>query len=207
LKDSVVVIGAGGHAKVCVEILHAMGRHVAFCVGQEKSPACCAGVPVVEGDKHLLRLYDEGYVEVFVAIGSNGLRQKLAAMALSFGYSLVSAVSPKACVSPSATLGRGIAIMAGACINAEAIIGDLAIINTGSTVDHDCVIGTAVHIAPQSGLAGNVKVGDRTFVGIGSCVIPEITIGSDVTLGAGSVVVRNLPAGVKALGVPVRIVT
>jgi UDP-perosamine 4-acetyltransferase len=97
--------------------------------------------------------------------------------------------------------------MAGVVINAESVIADLVIVNTGATIDHDCVIGLAAHIAPQSGLAGNVTVGSETFIGIGTKVIPGVCIGEHVMIGAGGVVISDLPDGVTAVGVPVRIVS
>lgn len=209
MSKGVVVVGAGGHAKVCVELLRAMGMQVDYCIGggDGGAAATCVGVPVLQGDEHIGRLREEErYQYAFVAIGANRLREKLAAKVIAQGYRLVNAISPLAMISPSARLGNGVAIMAGATVNADSAIADLAIINTGATVDHDCRIGRAVHIAPQCGLAGNVTVGDGSMLGIGCKVIPEQTIGANVVLGAGSVVISSIPDGVTAVGVPARII-
>lgn len=202
----VVMIGAGGHAKVCIELLRATGEQVDYCVGSSTGAATCLGVPVLDGDEHVARLRSEGYDRVFVAIGSARLREKLACHALALGYQLVNAVSPAATVSPSARLGRGVAIMAGAVVNAESQIGDLCIVNTGATVDHDCCLGRAVHIAPQTALAGTVTIGDAAFLGIGCRVIPETAIGAHAIVGAGSVVIHSIPAHATAVGVPARVI-
>jgi len=204
MRQEVVVVGAGGHAKVCVELLRASSIPVAFCIGGDDSGEYCVGVPVLKGDDHLKRLRDEGYSQAFVAIGSNVVRQRLGTAVRSLGYQLVNAVSPSAVISPTARLGQGIAVMAGAVINADSSIADLAIINTSASVDHDGRIGEAVHIAPQCGLAGNVTVGARTFLGIGSRVIPGISIGEDVLAGAGSVIISHLESGTRVVGVPAR---
>ncbi|MBE1159192.1 NeuD/PglB/VioB family sugar acetyltransferase [Dyella acidiphila] len=207
MDKGVVVLGAGGHAKVCVELLLSMGREVAYCIGNDASDvSTCAGIPIIIGDEQLVQLRDQGYEEVFIAIGSNALRMRLAAKATGLGYRLVNAISPRAEISRSAKLGNGIAVMAGAVINAEAVIEDLAIINTGATIDHDCRIGQAVHIAPQSALAGNVSVGAGSFLGIGSKVIPEVSIGGGVTVGAGGVVISDIPARSTAVGVPAKVI-
>jgi UDP-perosamine 4-acetyltransferase len=203
MNDGVIVIGAGGHAKVCIELLQAAGRRVAYCIGDAEG-ALCAGIPVLAGDEHLQRLRQEGYTDLFVAVGANATRRRLAAAAQALGYTLVNAISPRAAISPSARLGAGIAIMAGAVVNAEADIGDLVIINTGATVDHDCRLGTAVHIAPQCGLAGNVSIGAESFLGVGCKAIPGVRIGDNVLIGAGGVVVDDIPAHTRAVGVPAR---
>ena len=197
------MLGDSGHAKVCIELLRAMGRRVDFCVGVSGAQDCL-GVPVLGGDDHLGALRDKGYAEAFVAVGANAARQRLADMSRLLGYTLVNAISPHAIISPTARLGSGVAIMAGAVVNADAVIGDLAIINTGACVDHDCRVGVAAHIAPLCGLAGNVRVGDASFLGIGCKVIPDVDIGRNVVLGAGAVVVRNIPDGVRAIGIPAR---
>jgi UDP-perosamine 4-acetyltransferase len=202
--SGVIVVGAGGHAKVCIESMRAMGESVAFCVGDFGSEGFCAGVPILAGDEQLARLRHEGYARAFIAIGSNRLRERLAEFAVRAGYEIVSAIHPNAAISPSARLGAGVAIMAGVVINAEVSIGSLAIVNTSSSIDHDCKIGTAVHVGPQCGLAGNVSVGDRSFLGIGSRVIPEIAIGADVTVGAGSVVISDIKDNERVVGVPAR---
>lgn len=202
--DGIIVIGASGHAKVCIEILQAMGHRVAYCVEATDGPSTCVGIPVLKGDAHLPDLRNRGYSQVFVAIGANRVRQRLANTAVSLGYSLVNAVSPLSIISPSAQLGKGVAVMAGAIVNAETIIDDLAIINTGACVDHDCRIGKAAHIAPQCGLAGNVTVGAASFLGIGCKVIPEVTIGENVTIGAGAVVVSDIANETLAVGVPAK---
>ena len=204
MTDGIVVIGDSGHAKVCIEILHAMGNRVACCVGVTDGPLTCAGIPVLKGDAHLVKLRAQGYSQVFVAVGSNRVRQRLANTALALGYSLVNAISPQAVVSPSVLLGRGVAVMPGAVVNAETVIEDLVIINTGACIDHDCRIGKTVHIAPQCGLAGNVSVGAGSFLGIGCKVIPEISIGENVTLGAGAVVISNIASETLAVGVPAK---
>ncbi|MDM2732976.1 NeuD/PglB/VioB family sugar acetyltransferase [Citrobacter sp. Cy070] len=205
MSSGIIVVGAGGHAKVCIELLRAMGESVTYCVGAPDSPDSCLGVPVLRGDENLSFLRSKGYSRVFVAVGSNRLRERLGTLCTGQGYHLVNAISPHAVISPSATLGHGVAVMAGAIVNAESVIDDLAIINTGATVDHDCRIGLAAHIAPQCALAGNVTVGNHSFLGVGCKVIPEIRIGERVTVGAGAVVVCHIESDATAVGVPARV--
>lgn len=204
MNKDIVIIGSSGHAKVCIELLRAMGETVGYCIGAPDAGTDCIGVPVLAGDEHLARLRMLGYGRIFVAIGANQLRRRLADMARGLGYELVNAISPLAAVSPSARFGAGVAVMAGAVVNADVIVGDLAIVNTAATVDHDCVLGTAVHLAPQCALAGNVTIGNGAFLGIGCKVVPHVTIGDNATLGAGAVVIGNIDADRTAVGVPAR---
>jgi UDP-perosamine 4-acetyltransferase len=203
MHTRLILLGGGGHAKVCIDNLSASGRRVAYCVdntGMDK----LGDVPMLHGDHHLTLLHDQGYDQAFVAIGDNALRHRLGLMLQAMGYELISAIHPNATISPSAVLGAGVAVMAGAVINASARIGAMAIINTGAVVDHDCVLGEATHLGPISALAGNVHVGDESFLGVGSKVIPGVTIGHRVCVGAGAVVVCDIPDDTLAKGVPAR---
>ncbi len=204
MKKNIVVMGAGGHAKVCIELLRTMGENVACCIGGPDSPPTCLYLPVLKGDENLALLRSQGYSRLFIAIGSNKIRGRLGALALEQGYQLINAISPHAVISPSARLGFGVAVMAGVVINAETRIGHLSIINTSASVDHDCQIGQVVHIAPQCALSGNVAVGNYSFLGIGSKVIPDVNIGENVMIGAGSVVISHIETGVTAMGVPAK---
>ena len=207
MNSKIILVGAGGHAKVCIELFRAMNESIAFCVSESEGPDHCLGVPVLKGSDHLSKLYAKGYTKLFVAIGANSTRYRLSIAAIKQGYQLVNAISPQAIISPTVKLGVGVAVMAGVVINADAMIDDVTIINTGATIDHDCCIGKAVHIAPQCALAGNVNVGDHSFLGIGCNVIPGIEIGENVTVGAGSAVIANIASNMKVAGIPAKFIT
>lgn len=200
-----VVIGAGGHAKVVIDGLRHAGWTVIGCTDADPSPRTCAGVPVLGTDDILGQLRSEGVAHAFCALGANALRERVGQKLQDLGFNVPSFAAAGATLSPSVTIGAGVAIMPGAVVNIDSRIGDFAIINTNANVDHDGVIGRAAHIGPGAALAGEVVVGDRTFVATGSAVIPQRRIGSDTIVGAGSVVVRDLPDGVVAFGNPARV--
>ena len=203
----VVVVGAGGHAKVVIELIRAEGRYeVAALLDADATPRRVLGVEVVGDDDALPRLRAEGLARAFIALGGNALRLKVAGRARDLGFDLVNAISPAAVISPTARIGAGVAVMAGAVVNAEARIGDLAIVNTNASIDHDCVLGEACHVAPGCALAGGVTVGRLAFLGIGTVAIPGVRIGDGAELGAGACVVKDIRAGMRALGVPARMV-
>ena len=205
MSRSIIVLGAGGHAKVVIEILQHAGEQVDYCVASGTFNSRCLSVEVLAGDEQLAGLFNRGYRRVLPAVGDNAARLRLAAEVQRLGFELASAVSPQAVISRSAKRGHGITIMPGAIVNADVTIGDLAIINTGATVDHDCQIGIGAHVAPNCTLAGGVTVGRAAFIGAGSVVIPGVVIGEKALIGAGGVVVRDVPASVVAFGNPARV--
>jgi UDP-perosamine 4-acetyltransferase len=201
------MLGAGGHAKVCIELLRAQPRYeLVGLLDADPRPRSVLGVPVLGPDDRLADLRRGGVKLGFVALGDNRARLAAAARLAQHGIALVNLISPNATLSPSAVLGRGIAVMAGAVINAETRISDLAIVNTRASVDHDGDIGEASHLCPGSTLAGRVTIGRLALIGTGSSAIPGITVGENTLVGAGSCIVRDIPANSVAFGVPARII-
>jgi len=201
LPRDLIVVGAGGHAKVVVATARAAGFRV-MAIADDAQPRwgeSLLGVPIAGPTEPVLQ---DGRALVVLAIGDNAVRRRLAATARC---TFVSIVHPSAIVDPTVRLGAGSVVFAGAVIQPDAAIGGHAIVNTAASIDHDCVLGEAVHVAPGTRLAGNVTLGDEVFLGIGAVVIPGITIGARTTVGAGAAVVRDLPAGVIAAGVPARV--
>lgn len=203
---NVVVIGAGGHARSTCDVLLAAGEHRIVGLLDPYATEGFFSIPLLGGDDMMSSVIREGRAKgIFVALGDNGVRRRLTEQARTLGYEVVRAISPRAVVSPFASVGQGTAIMPGAIINACARVGEGCIINTNASVDHDDVIGDYCHIAPGVTLCGYVTVGGRSFIGAGARVIDRITIGEDVILGAGAVAVRDIPSCVTAIGVPARV--
>jgi UDP-perosamine 4-acetyltransferase len=203
MSTGIVVVGAGGHAAVCIDLLLESGANLVGAVSAASS-ARPLQVPMLGTDAELPRLHAEGVRRAFVAIGDNRARQRVSAEVEALGFSLVNAVSPRAHLADTVRLGCGVAVMAGVVVNAYTTLGNGVILNTGSTVDHDCVLEPFVHIAPGCHLAGTVVAAEGVFVGIGSSVVPGCRLGRWSRLGAGSVVIEDVGDVVLALGVPAR---
>ena len=202
----VVVYGASGHGKVVADILIAAGQwKVAGFIDDRRSPddGLVMNLPVL-GNWDWLQ--GQGDTSVALGIGVNAVRQRIAERCLEAGFELVTAVHPRATVSPSADVAAGSVIMAGAVINPEARLGRGTIVNTGAVVEHDCVLGDFAHLSPNAALGGGVTIGARTHLGVGAVAIPLVTIGDDCIVGAGASVIRDLPHRVVAVGVPTRII-
>jgi len=200
----VLVIGAGGHAKVVIEALRAAGFDPVGLVDARPDAPALLGVPVLGGDDALPRLRAEGIEAAIVALGANRARERAGEGLRALGFRLPAIVHPAALVSPSARIGEGAVVMARAVAGTLAEVGALAILNTGCIVEHDNRIGACAHIAPGAVLAGAVQVGKRALVGVGAAVRPGISIGADAVIGAGSAVVADVPPGAVVGGVPAR---
>lgn len=199
-SPKIALIGAGGHAKVVISTLQAVGRTLItlFDDDKEKWGSELLGIPIVGPVESLIaKEFDLG----LITIGSNSRRNDIAG---TVSLEWERAVHPAAYVHASVVLGPGTVVFAGATIQPDTVVGNHVIVNTGASLDHDCRIGDFAHIAPGVSLCGAVEVGEGALLGVGSSATPGIEIGSWSTVGAGAVVVEDLPAGSVAAGVPAR---
>jgi UDP-perosamine 4-acetyltransferase len=203
--EKLILLGAGGHARSVMDLLLQNDEYdVVGCL--DPAPGAVLGIPVIGNDDQLDILFSKGIKKAFIAIGNNRLREKLFGRAQFIGFEIINIISRSATISPRASLGSGICVMAGAVLNVNTRIGDNCIINTRCSIDHDCTIGRSVHIAPGVTLSGSVKVGDGAHIGTGTAVIDGITIGEWAYVGGGAAVVKDIPAYTLAYGVPAKAV-
>ncbi|HEV8291058.1 MAG TPA: NeuD/PglB/VioB family sugar acetyltransferase, partial [Tepidisphaeraceae bacterium] len=206
---NVLIIGAGGHGRVVLDVLRSIGKfHVVGFIDADagKSGAEVMGIPIL-GPIHLLqKLRKQDVRGAIVAIGDNRIRRTYADQVLESGLELITAIHPSAVISQTAKIGRNVLIAPGAIVGTEATIADDVIINTGAVVDHECQISRAAHIAPAAALAGRVEVGEGAFIGIGAKIVPCMKIGANAIGGAGAVVLEDVPAGATVAGVPAKII-
>jgi sugar O-acyltransferase (sialic acid O-acetyltransferase NeuD family) len=194
-----VIIGAGGHARVLIDALQLSGKKILGIVDKlhaAGSPGP-SGLAVLGGDEAVDRFSPDEMLLVngVGTVKTTTQRDAIYRRFLAKGFHFATVVHPSAVVSSSATLGEGVQVMAGCVIQAGAWIGANSLINTRASVDHDCRIGETVHVAPGATLSGSVTVGDETHIGTGAVVIQGISIGRHCLVAAGAVVYRDLPDG------------
>ncbi len=203
----VIVLGAGGHARVVVDVLDCLGLEVLGCVDPVAPAAMPAGLVYLGGDEEVLAR-DPAAVCLANGVGSIGrptARVRLFARFKDRGYRFATVVHPAAVLAAGVELGEGVQVMARAVIQPGCRLGDDVIVNTGAVVDHDCRLGPHVHVAPGAVLSGGVTVGPEAHVGTGAAVIQGVMLGARCVVGAGAAVVADVPAEATVVGVPARI--
>lgn len=194
-----IIIGAGGHAKVLIEALRRLDREILGVTDPSLSKSQdFFGVPVLGNDIEILN-YPPSAVELVNGLGAipgKTLRWKINAEMEGKGFTFAQVIHPAATISADATLASGVQIMAGVVLQPSVTIGSSCIINTGATIDHDCKIGKYCHIAPGVTLSGSVHIGDNVHVGTGSSVIQDVSIATGAIIAAGSIVYKNIGGNV-----------
>ncbi len=199
----IIIVGAGGHARVAAEVAELCGYSLIGLFAQDQ-PDDSWGLSRYLGPVGAINDKVAESVAIHVAIGNNSARQKLLDQFLRAGRHTPALVHPSAVISARSSLGAGSLVAARAVVGVGAQIGTGVIVNTGATVDHDCVIGDWVHLAPGTTLCGTVSIGRGTFVGAGATILPGVTVGENATIGAGAAVTRAVTTSVTVVGVPAR---
>lgn len=207
-----VGVGAGGHAKVLIDIARRdLQCQVVALTDPRKElwGTRLLGVEIIGGDDQLPLLKEQGVTHAFVGVGSignNQLRVRLFDLIKELGFIPLNLIHPDASIASSVTLGAGVTVMAGVVISPGVCIGDNVVIYSGAVIEHDCIIENHGHISPQATLGGGVTVRRGAYIGIGATVIQGVEIGENALVGAGAVVLDNVPSSVTVAGCPARII-
>jgi len=166
MSDSVLLIGAGGHASVLLDML--IEKNVNILGYVSPSPAnnqtLFSQYRWYHNNEDILK-FDKATIKLVNGIGSlpgNTLRADFYNKYKKIGYRFATLVSNNACVS------------------------------RGSIVEHDCSIGSNNHIAPGATISGQVTSQKSVHFGTGSSVIQSININRNVVIGAGVTITKDV---------------
>ena len=199
MSDKVILVGAGGHAKVIADIIVKSGDQLVGFLDDDSGKTSVLGYPVL-GPVEAWQSFSRG-VKFLLAIGNHHVRETLAAQMAVDWYT---AVHPSAQIGMGVVIGEGSAVMANAVINSEARIGRHCIVNTATVVEHDNQIADYAHISVGARLGGTVSVGKACWIGIGAVVKNNLSICDGCMVGAGGVVVKDLFEPGIYMGIPAR---
>lgn len=209
-KEDVIVIGAGGHAKIVIDILEETGCYnIVGLIAKDNEGKLFYGYPILGDDDALPTYFKKGITCVAIGVGgfkNNVLRKNIFERLNSLGFCVISAIHPKAVISKTAELGDGNVVFAGVVINPDVEIGDNCIIATGATIDHETVIESHVLISAGVTVGGCSVIEEGALCALGSKVISGVKVGKNALVAAGAVVVSDIAPDSTVFGIPARAV-
>jgi sugar O-acyltransferase (sialic acid O-acetyltransferase NeuD family) len=198
MTKGLLLIGAGGHARSCIEAIESAGLSIFGLIDQ--NPAMLnrqvLGYPVLGNDADLPALAAQSS-GVLIAVGQIGhpkIRIAIYQVLASLGIGPVSVYASSARVSRHASVGRGSIVMHQAVVNAGAEVGVNCIINTSAIVEHDVKLGDHCHVAIGAVIGGDASIGAGSFIGAGAIISHGVSIGPNSIIGAGCIVMSDLAA-------------
>lgn len=201
MAESFLILGGGGHAAVCIDLLRATSRTIVGICDPALAPGTAGPLGVeVLGDDGILETMDRQTTHLVNGIGSTrdmGARRRVYEAGIRRGFAFPALCHPSAVLGEGVRVGAGAQVMAGVVLQASCEVGENSIVNTRAGVDHDCRIGRNCHIAPGATLSGGVQVGDDTHLGVGATVVQGVRIGTGCFVAAGAVICKNLSDGVR----------
>lgn len=203
-KPSLILIGAGGHAHACIDVIEQHGVYqIAGLIGMpDELHDHHHGYSVIGIDSDLLELA-KTIPHALITLGqikTPAHRTRLYKHLVALGFHLPTILAPSAYVSRNATIGAGTIVMHGAIVNAGASVGENCIINTRSLLEHDATVADHCHISTGAIINGNTTIGSGCFVGSGSIIKEGASLGQNCLVGMGLAVRHNLPNNAKFAG-------
>ncbi len=197
MSKGLLLIGTGGHARSCIEVIESAGLRIFGLVDRDTGVVGrdVLGYSVLGRDTELLKLAKDSS-GVLIAVGQIGrpkVRVELHETLVRNGIEPAIVFASTARVSRHTSVGQGSVVMHQAVVNACARVGVNCIINTGAIVEHDVKIGDHCHVAIGAVIGGDALIGAGSFIGAGAIVSHGVSIGPGSIIGAGSVVMSDCP--------------
>jgi len=203
---NLLIVGAGGHTRSCIDVIHASNRFTIkglIGLGNQVGQTVL-GYQVIGCDNDLA-LFRSDCEYAFIGIGqikTASMRLNIFSKLRDLGYSFPTFVSSRAYVSPFANLGAGTIVMPGSIIGPGAKVGENCIINSQALVEHDADIGDHCHISTGARINGSVTIDGGSFIGSGSILREGVKVGKNSLVGAGHTVLKDVPANSVVRGSP-----
>lgn len=180
MKSKIVLVGAGGHSKSCIDLILQHGVYEIWGM---------IGLNSEVGKKYMNYevLGDDSDLEGVVGEVSNALiaygqvkfpesREQIFVRLKEIGFTLPTIISPRSYISPFAKINEGSTIFHDVLINSQATIGINCVVNTKSIVEHDAFIDDHTQISTGVIINGNTRVGRCSFIGSGSILRNNISL-------------------------------
>lgn len=197
MRTKLIILGAGGHCKSCIDVIEAQGEYQIAGIVKPKfdTSETVLGYSIIGSDDDLERLLIS-FPAAIIAVGqikTPDIRMRLFQLLKNYNAQLPVIKSPNSYCASNVTVGEGTILMHGSIVNVSAEIGSNCIINSGALVEHDTKIGNHCHIATGVRVNGGVVVGQGCFIGSGSIIREGVKVGDRAIISAGEIVLRDVP--------------
>ena len=195
MKKKIFIIGAGGHAKTCIDVIENNNKFQIASLIDKKSNKKIIFKHKIIKEINFIKKKENKKLNILIGVGqikNSILRKNLFFRYKQLGYNFPNIISKFSYVSKNSVLKEGNLICHGVVINAGVKIGLNCIINNQALIEHDVIIGDHCHISTGSIINGGTIIGSNTFIGSGTTIKENIKIGNNCVIGAGLTIKKNI---------------
>lgn len=194
-KKKIIIIGAGGHAKSCIDILESTKKfNLVGIVEKKKKNKKILSYKIIGNDNDLSKL-KRITKNIFIGVGLiNNYRERfeLINRLNELKFNFIKIISNKANVSINSLIDDGTIVMHKAIIGPNSLIGKNCIINTGAIIEHDTIVGNNSHISTGVIINGSCKIGSNCFIGSGTIIKNGVKIKNNSFIPMGTKITKNV---------------
>ena len=144
----IVLVGAGGHAKTCIDIIEQEKKYkISFLLDKQVKKKTLLKYKILT-EKQFVN-FKKNIKYIFVSIGqikNSKIREIKFNKFKKLGFNFPIVKSPNAYVSKNCSIKEGTLIAHGCIVNSGVIV-DNTILNNRSLLDHDVQVGNNCHIS------------------------------------------------------------
>ncbi|EAI4827472.1 acetyltransferase [Campylobacter lari] len=183
MKDEILIIGAGGHAQSCIDVIELDGKFTIAGLIDNNIQNDSIRYPLIGTDDDL-KVLSKKYKKACIGVGQIATpenRMRIYDILKTLGYELPSIISPLSYVSKYAFIDEATIVMHHALVNINAKIGKACIINSKALIEHGAIIHDFSHISTASVVNGGCVIQKGSFLGSNThlkhgCVLFENSI-------------------------------
>ena len=188
-KIKVAIIGSGGHAKSCIEVINSLKNFNIIGLIDHDLNKKIGKYKVLYNEKNILKL-KKITNNLIIGIGSikdSSKRSKIFRKFKELGFNFPVVISKYANVSKQSTVGEGTIIFNYVYVNAGSVVGKNCIINNKVLIEHDVKIHDHCHISTGAIINGNCEIEEESFIGSGSIISNNLKVKKNSFLKIGTV--------------------
>ena len=168
LKKKIIIVGAGGHARVVLDAILKSGDYEVIGFADDN---LFTGMEVADGYSVICNLnsmhaFRESIDRFIVAIGDNRARAYIY-QTLKNDYEPAIIIHPDATIAKNVEIGGGTVVLAQSVINSHVKVGVNCLINSLCLIDHGTVIGEHSHIAQGTIIGSDVHIPPNCLTELG----------------------------------------
>ena len=196
MKKKIILIGSGGHATSCVDVIESTEQFeiCGFVSEDKKIGSKFLGYPILSNLKNIniIKKITKNVIIAFGSIYECNKRSIVFDYLKKKDFNFQTIISPNSYLSKRSSVKAGTIIMHGANVNANVKIGENCIINSNSLIEHDVSVGFNSHISTSATINGGVKIGKNCFIGSRSVIKENIIISDNSFIKMGSIITKNI---------------